>query len=77
MRFKVALRLYDNILIYIYIYLRSVKAYSSIHFGDETGQIQMDNIDCSGSERYLVLCRFRRIGQENYDHSEDAGVECH
>lgn len=72
MRFKSALRLYDNIL--IYLYLRSVRAYSSIHFGEGTGPILMDNIDCSGSERSLALCRFRGFGQEN---SEDARVECH
>lgn len=75
MRFKSALRLYDNIL--IYLYLRSVRAYSSIHFGEGTGPILMDNIDCSGSERSLALCRFRGFGQENCDHSEDARVECH
>lgn len=75
MRFKSSLRVYDNIL--IYFYLRFVKAYSSIHFGEGTGPILMDNIDCSGSERSLALCRFRGFGQENCDHSEDAGVECH
>lgn len=54
MCFKSLFCLYDNIL--IYFYFRFVKVYLSIYFGEGMGLILMDNIDCSGSERFLVLC---------------------
>ena len=52
-------------------------AYSSAHFGQGTGSILMDDVNCSGSERSLALCSFKGFGLENCEHYEDAGVACH
>ena len=47
---------------------------SRAFFGQGSGDILIDNLVCSGSERHLLNCSF----QSNHDceHSEDAGVKC-
>lgn len=49
-------------------------SYSSAFFGQGTGPIQIDNVECSGSERALVQCTHLTI--DNCVHAEDAGVRC-
>ncbi|XP_044037975.1 deleted in malignant brain tumors 1 protein-like isoform X2 [Siniperca chuatsi] len=48
----------------------------SAHFGEGTGQIWLDEIDCSGSESSLTECQHEGFGTHNCGHSEDAGVIC-
>ncbi|XP_062566592.1 deleted in malignant brain tumors 1 protein-like [Saccostrea cucullata] len=55
----------------------SGSAYSNAHFGEGSGQIWMDDVNCGGGERSLALCPFNGFGNENCGHSEDAGVVCH
>ena len=43
---------------------------------DGTGQIWLDNVDCTGNETALSECWHRGWGVENCGHYEDAGVEC-
>jgi hypothetical protein len=43
---------------------------------DGTGQIWLDDLDCTGSEQYLTNCSHKGWGNHNCHHSEDAGVEC-
>ena len=43
---------------------------------DGTGQIILDNLQCTGTESRLVNCRHNGLGNHNCDHSEDAGVRC-
>ena len=57
-------------------YQGAVSAYREAHFGRGTGEIWLDNVRCTGSERRLGLCDHKGVGDHNCDHSEDAGVVC-
>ena len=54
----------------------ATEAYGNAHYGQGTGQILLDNVDCSGSESSLLSCRHRKVGDNDCDHSEDASVRC-
>lgn len=41
-----------------------------------TGNIWLDNVNCSGNEETIVSCSKNSWGQHNCNHNEDAGVEC-
>ena len=47
------------------------------HYGEGTGPIYLDNVNCEGSERRLIDCpRGSEISVHNCGHYEDAGVYC-
>ena len=46
------------------------------YFGQGTGNVWMDNVQCTGSETRLSSCQFPGWGNENCNHNEDAGVVC-
>uniref|UniRef100_A0AAR2LFF2 SRCR domain-containing protein n=1 Tax=Pygocentrus nattereri TaxID=42514 RepID=A0AAR2LFF2_PYGNA len=54
----------------------AVAALSDAHFGPGSGQIWMDNVDCSGSESTLKNCKSWGWGKHNCHHGKDAGVIC-
>ena len=45
-------------------------------FGQGTGPIWVDGLDCRGSESRLVDCSFNGFGIHDCRHHEDAGVTC-
>lgn len=45
-------------------------------YGEGTGQIWLDEVNCTGEERNLSECQAKPWGEHNCNHVEDASVEC-
>ncbi|KAM9593460.1 CD5 antigen-like [Morphnus guianensis] len=54
----------------------AVEAAVSAQFGEGSGQIWLDGMNCSGAEAALWDCPARPWGQHDCGHKEDAGVIC-
>ncbi|XP_030425412.1 neurotrypsin-like [Gopherus evgoodei] len=54
----------------------TAKALSWAHYGQGSGPILLDEVECSGNELSLDQCKKNNWGQQNCDHIEDAGVSC-
>ena len=54
----------------------ALDVYGSARYGQGTGPILLDNVDCFGNETSLLSCRHSGVGNHNCDHSKDASVQC-
>lgn len=54
----------------------AVSAPGSAHFGQGSGRIWLDSVNCTGTEATLSECQARPWGSNSCDHHEDAGVVC-
>ncbi|NXI36346.1 C163A protein, partial [Galbula dea] len=54
----------------------AINASVSAHYGEGSGQIWLDDVNCTGAESDLWACPSRAWGQHNCQHKEDAGVLC-
>ena len=54
----------------------AVTAHQSAHHGRGTGQILLDDLQCTGREASLLECSHRGINIHDCGHSEDASVTC-
>ena len=57
-------------------HLRAVSALGGAYFGEGSGPIWYDNVDCVGNETNIAQCSHSGIGLHNCNHSQDAGVIC-
>ncbi|KAM5271852.1 scavenger receptor cysteine-rich domain-containing protein DMBT1-like [Ctenodactylus gundi] len=55
---------------------QAVSALGKAHFGPGSGNILLDNLQCSGVERFLGQCAHSGWSEHNCGHHEDAGVIC-
>ena len=58
------------------LFLAGAIAIARAHFGQGTGPIYLDNLECTGMESRLVQCTHQGVGSHNCGHLEDAGVFC-
>ena len=57
-------------------YSFAVSAPHSARFGQGSGKIWLDDVQCQGNESSIVNCRHRPWGENNCGHHEDASVIC-
>ena len=59
-------------------YMSAVRAYEGSTFGQGSGSVWLDEVECTGDERELDECAHREYGDvvNCRGHSRDAGVAC-
>ena len=54
----------------------AITARSQAYYGEGSGQIWLNDVNCVGTELTIGECSHRGWGIEDCSHSEDAGVKC-
>ena len=57
-------------------YPRASRALHSAYFGQGSGKIWLDDVNCLGYERSIKRCSHNGRNVNNCDHSKDASVIC-
>ncbi len=57
-------------------YPKALSVHHLAYYGIGSGPIQMDNVQCEGSEDRLDQCMFKGWGISDCSHDDDAGVAC-
>ena len=57
-------------------YVDAVVAPMSTRFGQGTGPIWLNNVQCTGTEPTIFECRHNGIAKHVCEHGEDASAEC-
>jgi len=55
---------------------QAIAARDNAFYGQGSGEIWLDSLNCVGTEMTIGYCSHRGWGIENCSHSEDAGVIC-
>ena len=61
-------------MVYLQYIITGGTALSSAYFGQGTGSILLDDVQCEGTEQFLTNCAHSTTN--NCGHYEDAGVTC-
>lgn len=56
--------------------LGAQKYYHSARYGQGSGEILLDNVECTGNESSLLYCEHNGFHNENCGHHEDVSVVC-
>ena len=54
----------------------AVAVTSTSYYGQGSGGIFLDQVNCDGTESSLISCSSSGVGVHTCDHSRDAGVQC-
>ena len=65
-----------RMLMVIIIYCSKGVPQTGAYYGQGSGSILLDNLACEGDESNLEECGHAGWGNEDCDHSKDAGVKC-
>ena len=57
-------------------YPDAVAALGNAHYGEGTGPILLDNLQCLGTELDVLTCAHNGIGEHDCDHNKDASAKC-
>ena len=55
---------------------RHIGWYTDNRHGAGSGQIWLDDVDCSGTETNIADCRHQDWGRSNCEHNEDVSIAC-
>ena len=65
-----------NVICFMLGYAGASSAHTSAAFGEGTGYVILDNVNCNGSESHINQCGHNGYRTSTCNHDRDAGVTC-